>query len=133
MTALTALLKPNARFVFSICHPCFNNPSTVQMGELEDRSGTLTTTYSVKVSRYLSPYTQQGLAMPNQPEPHPYFHRSLHDLLAPALRAGFVLDALEEHSFPPDQTAVGSTPLSWSGHFSEIPPVLVVRLRPGKP
>ena len=49
-------------------------------------------------------------------------------LLAPALQAGFVLDALEERAFPPDH-AGGTTPLSWSGRFSEIPPVLVARLR----
>ena len=51
-------------------------------------------------------------------------------LLAPALEAGLVLDALEERAFPPDH-AGGSSPLSWSGRFSEIPAVLVARLRRG--
>jgi 2-polyprenyl-3-methyl-5-hydroxy-6-metoxy-1,4-benzoquinol methylase len=37
MTALAILLKPGGRFVFSVLHPCFNNPATVQMGELEAR------------------------------------------------------------------------------------------------
>jgi 2-polyprenyl-3-methyl-5-hydroxy-6-metoxy-1,4-benzoquinol methylase len=32
MTALAMLLKPGGRFVFSVLHPCFNNPATVQMG-----------------------------------------------------------------------------------------------------
>jgi 2-polyprenyl-3-methyl-5-hydroxy-6-metoxy-1,4-benzoquinol methylase len=128
MRALPSLLRPNGRFVFSVVHPCFNNPSSVQMGELEDRAGTLVTTYSVKISRYLTPHTQDGLAMPGQPMPHPYFHRSLSALLAPAFQAGFVLDALEERAFPTDY-AGGSTPLSWNGHFSEIPPVMVGRIR----
>lgn len=55
MSALTSLLRPNGRFVFSVVHPCFNNPAIVQMGELEDRAGTIITTYSVKISRYLTP------------------------------------------------------------------------------
>jgi 2-polyprenyl-3-methyl-5-hydroxy-6-metoxy-1,4-benzoquinol methylase len=128
MNALGLLLKPDGRFVFSVVHPCFNNPAVVQMGELEDRAGTLVTTYSVKISRYLTPYTQAGLAMHEQPVPHPYFHRPLGALLAPAFAAGLVLDAIEERAFPPENIG-GSTPISWSGHFSEIPAALVVRMR----
>jgi 2-polyprenyl-3-methyl-5-hydroxy-6-metoxy-1,4-benzoquinol methylase len=128
MNALHSLLRMNGRFVFSVVHPCFNNPTAVQIGELEDRAGTLVTTYSVKISRYLTPFTQAGLAMPGQPVPHPYFHRPLSTLLAPALDAGLVLDAIEECAFPPEHTG-GSTPLSWNGRFSEIPAALVVRMR----
>ena len=109
-------------------HPCFNNPATVQMGELQDREGTLVTTYSVKISRYGTPYTQVGLAMPGQPVPHPYFHRPLGMLLSPGFDAGLVLDALEERAFPPENNG-GSTALSWNGRFSEIPPVLIGRMR----
>lgn len=122
-----ALLRPNGRFVFSVVHPCFNNPAIVQMGELEDRAGILVTTYSVKVSRYLTPYTQLGLAMQQQPVPQPYFHRPLSALLAPAFQSGFVLDAMEERAFPPE-IGGDTTRLSWS-RFSEIPAALVVRLR----
>jgi 2-polyprenyl-3-methyl-5-hydroxy-6-metoxy-1,4-benzoquinol methylase len=128
MSAMASLLRPGGRFVFSILHPCFNNPATIQMGELEDRAGDFVTTYSVKISRYLTPFSQVGLAMHQQPVPHLYFHRPLSALLAPALQAGLVLDAFEERAFPPESTG-GMTPLSWNGHFSEIPPVLVVRLR----
>jgi 2-polyprenyl-3-methyl-5-hydroxy-6-metoxy-1,4-benzoquinol methylase len=128
MSGLSGLLKPGGRFVFSVLHPCFNNPATVQMGELEDRKGELITTYSVKISRYLTPFTQVGVAMHGQPEPHPYFHRPLSVLLAPALAAGLVLDRLEERAFPAEM-AGGTTALSWSGNFSEIPAALVVRLR----
>lgn len=128
MDALARLLRPNGRFVFSVVHPCFNNPTTVQMGELEDREGTFVTTYSVKISRYLTPYTQVGLAMPGQPVAHPYFHRPLSALLAPAFEVGFVLDAIEERAFPPEYIG-GSTALSWNGRFSEIPAALVVRMR----
>jgi hypothetical protein len=67
--------------MFATLHPCFNNPSTVQMAELQDREGVIVTTYSVKVSRYSTPYTQVGSAMHRQPVPHPYFHRPLGVLL----------------------------------------------------
>lgn len=126
--ALASLLRPDGRFVFSVTHPCFNNPSSVQLGELEDREGELVATYSVKVSRYLTPFTQQGVAMSGQPMPHPYFHRPLTVLLGEGFRAGFVLDGFLERSFPPDEVG-GSTPLSWSGRFSDIPPVLIARMR----
>ncbi len=128
MKALVSLLRVDGRFVFSVTHPCFNNPASVQMGELEDRAGTLVSTYSVKVSRYLTSFTQMGLAIPGQPTPHPYFHRSLGALLEPGFEAGLVLDALVERAFPPENTG-GTTPLSWNGRFSEIPPVLVGRMR----
>jgi 2-polyprenyl-3-methyl-5-hydroxy-6-metoxy-1,4-benzoquinol methylase len=128
MIALAILLKPGGRFVFSVLHPCFNNPAAVQMGELEDRSGIIVTTYSVKIARYKTPFKQLGLAMHGQPVPHPYFHRPLSLLLAPAFSSGLVLDGFEEQAFPPDNSG-GTTPLSWNGHFSEIPAALVVRLR----
>ena len=128
MHALAVLLKPGGRFVFSVLHPCFNNPGTVQMGELEDRNGALVSTYSVKIARYVTPFTQTGVAMPDQPVPHPCFHRPIGVLLAPALAAGLVLDGLEERAFPPEKAA-GKIPLSWNGHFSEIPAALIVRLR----
>ncbi|MEW6737283.1 MAG: hypothetical protein AB1489_38730 [Acidobacteriota bacterium] len=60
--------------------------------------------------------------------PHPYFHRPLEELLAAGFTAGFILDALEERAFPPEHHSE-SNALSWSGHFSEIPPVLVARMR----
>ena len=128
MNALAVLLKPGGRFVFSVIHPFFNNPATVQMTELEDRNGSIVTTYSVKIARYKTPFTQAGLAMRGQPVPHPYFHRPLSLLLAPALRAGLVLDGFEEQAFPPDDSD-GTLQLSWNGRFSEIPAALVARLR----
>jgi SAM-dependent methyltransferase len=127
MRALPKLLRPAGRFVFSVLHPCFNNPFSVQMSELEDRGNEFVTTYSVKISQYLTPLSRAGLAMPGQPVPHPYFHRSLSAILGTAFAAGLVLDAFEERAFPAEHRG-GSFPLSWSGHFSEIPPILVMRM-----
>ncbi len=127
LRALTKLLRPGGCFVFSVMHPCFNSNHTSMVAELTDRGGELVTEYSVKVTAYLQPTVTQGLALENQPQPHLYFHRPLNVLLGTAFRAGFVLDGLEEPAFPvnhPDNNRL----LGWS-KFSQIPPVLVVRLR----
>ncbi len=126
--SLACLLKPGGIFAFSVMHPCFNNMHTIHMAEREDRDGDLVTTYSMKVTGYLSPSVKLGLAIPGQQRPHPYFHRPLQMLLGAGFAAGFVLDGLEEPSFPPDHPK-GRTPLSWGPEFAEIPPVMIVRMR----
>ncbi len=124
--ALPELLKPEGRFVFSVTHPCFNNPSTRKAIEEEDREGQLITSRFVSVCRYARPFHARGLGMVGQPVPQIYFHRPLSVLFGAFFRTGFVLDALEEPTFPPE--AVPDRSLSWN-NFPEIPPVLVARMR----
>lgn len=126
--SLSRLLKPGGHFAFSLMHPCFNNMHTIFMAEREDRDGELITTYSMKVTGYMSPSVKMGLALPKQQRPHPYFHRPLQMLLGAGFAAGFVMDGLEERAFPGDHPA-GRNPLGWGPNFSEIPPVMVVRMR----
>jgi 2-polyprenyl-3-methyl-5-hydroxy-6-metoxy-1,4-benzoquinol methylase len=128
MRALSMLLRPGGRFVFSVIHPCFNNPHMAHVGEMEERDGELITTYSVKIYGYMSSTMKLGIGMSGQPAAHPYFHRPLSRLLGAGFKAGLILDALEESAFPPEHPA-GSNPLSWGGRYSEIPPVLVARMR----
>lgn len=126
MSALSQLLKPGGRFVFSVTHPCFNTTGCTLMAEEEDREGQLITTYSVKVSKYLGLGTTKGIAIVGQPAPHYYFNRPLSMLLNICFRAGFVLDGIEEPAF--DESAPPSRPFSWV-NFKEIPPHLVARMR----
>lgn len=128
MRALARLLRPGGRFVFSVIHPCFNNPHMVQMAEMDDREGEVVTVYSIKIFGYMTPSATRGAAIAGQPKPQIYFHRPLQVLLGAGFEVGFVLDGLKERSFPPDHPQ-GRSPLAWGGNFSEIPPVLVARLR----
>ncbi|MBR8833694.1 MAG: class I SAM-dependent methyltransferase [Stigonema ocellatum SAG 48.90 = DSM 106950] len=127
LRALTKLLRPGGCFVFSVMHPCFNSTHTSMVAEQTDRGGELVTEYSVKVTAYLQPSITRGLALENQPQPHLYFHRPLNVLLGEAFRAGFVLDGLEELAFSSKYTE-NNRFLAWT-KFSQIPPVLVARLR----
>lgn len=127
MSSLARLLRAGGRFVFSVLHPCFNSGRIAQVAEQEDREGDIVTEYSIKVFGYITPTIARGVAIPEQPEPQLYFHRPLEFLLGEAFRSGFVLDGLEEPTFPPDHES-GRTALSWGGRFHEIPPVLVARM-----
>jgi 2-polyprenyl-3-methyl-5-hydroxy-6-metoxy-1,4-benzoquinol methylase len=131
MRAAAQLLKPGGRFVYTLLHPCFNGGGITQSAELCENEGSPRTVYSVKITRYLTPTIEHGAALRDQPQKQLYFFRSLQELFGAAFAAGLVVDGLEEPSFPPDHL-VGRNPLAWSGKFSEIPPVLAVRLRRGR-
>ena len=128
MRALRRLIRPGGRFVFSIMHPCFNNPHMSHVGEVEEHDGEFIPIYSVKVYGYMSSTIKLGIGIRGQPVAHPYFHRPLSSLLGGGFKAGLILDALEERAFPPEHLS-SSNPLSWGGNYSEIPPVLVARMR----
>jgi 2-polyprenyl-3-methyl-5-hydroxy-6-metoxy-1,4-benzoquinol methylase len=128
MHALARLIHPGGRFVFSVLHPCFNGPHMAFVAEKEDRDGQITTVYSVKVFGYMTPTVTHGVAMRDQPTPQLIFHRPLQVLFGAGFEAGFVLDGLAETAFPPNHSS-GRDSLSWGSNFSEIPPVLVARMR----
>jgi hypothetical protein len=96
------------------------------VAEEEDRDGSLTTAYSVKVSRYIRGSTAKGLGIVGQPTAQNYFHRPLSVLLGVCFNAGFVLDGLEEPAF--EEGSEATRPLGWANYW-EIPPVLVCRMR----
>ncbi|MDQ3855693.1 MAG: class I SAM-dependent methyltransferase [Chloroflexota bacterium] len=126
MRALSQILKPDGRFVFSVSHPCFNSTGCKMVIEEETRDGELVVAYSVKVSNYLRLPPSKGLGILGQPEPHYYFDRPISVLCNACFRAGFVMDGLEEPSF--DANADAERPFSWP-NFTDIPPVLVARMR----
>ncbi len=127
--SLAHLLRPGGVFVFSLMHPCFNNPFTTLVAEAGISKDGDVTTYAVKVYRYMTSASAHGTALHNQPQAHVYFHRSLQTLLGSGFRNGFAVDALEERAFPPSDDPARNKPLSWGSAYSEIPPVMVVRMR----
>jgi len=126
--ALSQLLKPGGRFVFATAHPCFNSSRASHVIETADHDGELASTFSIKVSGYMTPHTGQGIAIVGQPQPQLYFDRPLQSLLAAGFAAGFVVDALEERSFPLEERQKGNA-LWWGSNFNDFPPVLIVRMR----
>lgn len=122
-SCLPRLLKPGGRFVFSIQHPCFNSNAVDIFAEAgNDVNGEITVTHGVRVRGYLDIPPGKGAGMPGEPNPHFYFHRPLHEFLAPFFAAGFAIDGLEERAF--DGAQMG---LTW-GSLRQIPPVMVVRM-----
>jgi SAM-dependent methyltransferase len=126
-STLPELLKPGGIFVFTLTHPAFNNASCVHVAEETDDQGEIKTVYSVKISRYMTPSQSHGLGIRGQPKPQLYFERPLQYYFNLGFQNGFVLDGFEERAFP--HGAPQKNPLSWGGNFSEIPPVLVARMR----
>ena len=124
---LPKLLKPKGIFVFSITHPAFHNASSAHVVEEVDYEGEMKITYAIKTSRYMTPSHQRGLALRNQPKPQVYFDRPLQYYLNLGFQNGFVLDGFEERAFPPETPQ--TFPLGWGGKFSELPPVIVARMR----
>ncbi|MCB0064636.1 MAG: methyltransferase domain-containing protein [Caldilineaceae bacterium] len=125
---LAQLLKPGGRFVFATAHPCFNSARCTHVIETADRDGNLESHFSIKSSGYMTPATAQGIAIKGQPLPQLYFDRPLHLLLASGFQTGFVVDALEERAFMPDERKTNNS-LWWGDQFGEFPPVLIVRMR----
>jgi SAM-dependent methyltransferase len=128
LRALARLLRPGGRFVCATAHPSFFNPTTTRVAEASEKDGVIATSYSVKVSSYMSHAVDHSVVREDQPQPHLFFHRPLQDILSACFSAGFVLDALEERAFSPDDLS-GGNKLDWGARFSEIPPLLVARLR----
>ena len=126
MRALAQLLSSGGGFVFSLMHPCFQNPGAARIVEQDDRDGRLDLRYATKISHYIEPLHYKGSSVANSPAAQNYFHRPLHLLFASAFAAGFVIDGLEEPTFA--RPTPGARDMSWS-QFRQLPPLLVVRLR----
>ncbi len=129
--AVRRLLKPGGRFVLATAHPAFNSNNPIFVVEKADLNGSLVVQHALKFTRYLDIPAVKAAGAPNEPSPHLYYHRPLHELLGAAFAVGLVLDGLEEPAFGPEH-ANPARPLIWD-NFPQFPPVLVARLRVGNP
>jgi hypothetical protein len=96
------------------------------VAEAWDDAG-IKTRYSVKISRYMTPYQAEGVALKDQPKPQLYFERPMQYYFKIGFENGFILDGFEERALPEGHPQ--KDPLTWGGNYSEIPAVLVVRMR----
>jgi SAM-dependent methyltransferase len=124
--AARRLLKPGGRFVFTICHPCFNSSGTARAAEQRDAQGKIEILHSIKVTRYRTLDVDLGIGIDGQPRPQYYFERPLASLLGAAFAHGLVMDDIEEPYFSPPGRE--DKPLSMR-RFEETPMVLAARLR----
>lgn len=125
--AVRRLLVANGRFVFVTSHPAFHSNNPVFAAEKEDKDGQMHVHYLLKIAAYLDVPPSKQMGAPNEPNPHYYYHRPLHQLLGEAFAAGLVLDALEEPSISAAD-AESARPLSWLKYW-QFPPVMAARLR----
>jgi ubiquinone/menaquinone biosynthesis C-methylase UbiE len=123
--AAKALLKTGGRFVIATMHPAFNSNNPVFMLERGDNNGVLFSDYALKIRAYLHIEVTKGAGAPDEPNPHYYYHRPLHELFGAAFASGLVMDGLDEAAFPRDESV---TRLSWDALW-QFPPVLAARLR----
>jgi 2-polyprenyl-3-methyl-5-hydroxy-6-metoxy-1,4-benzoquinol methylase len=125
--SLKTVLRKDSAFVATLLHPCFNSPDLNFFVEQSIRDNQVVKTQGLKISHYLSPIRFEQMGILGQPIPHFYFHRPLNELLRPAFQNGFVLDALEEVTLPPQNNRIGQ--LLDRSNFPEIPAVLGLRFR----
>lgn len=126
--AVRRLLKADGRFVFATAHPAFNSNNPIFSIEQGDQGGKMVTLRTLKLAAYLDVPAIKAMGAPNEPVPHYYYHRPLHQLLGEAFAAGLLLDALDEPAFRA-QDEDPARPLGWSS-FWQFPPVMVARMRP---
>jgi 2-polyprenyl-3-methyl-5-hydroxy-6-metoxy-1,4-benzoquinol methylase len=124
--ALSQMLEPGGRFVFSVTHPCFHSAAIQRFAEIyEESAGRHVVRAGVKVSSYLSPSARKTEGIVGQPEAHWFFHRPIGVLFRFGFDAGFVVDGIEEPRFP--ETEKPKAGVRWHD-MPEIPPIMVVRM-----
>jgi hypothetical protein len=124
------LLQPDGRFVMATAHPAFNSTNPVMSMEQADQNGKFVITRAFKIVAYLEIPPAKAVGARNEPAPHNFYHRPLHQLLGEAFAAGLLLDGLEEPAFSEDH-ANPARPLVWD-NFQQFPPVMAARFRRGR-
>lgn len=128
-TALTKLLRPGGRFVWSVTHPAFNSFDARLYAEERYQDGELLIEHGIRISKYVVPEHQQSIGIVGQPRPHDYFDRSISTLLNTGFDAGLVVDGMIEPAIPDEAVAVSvRRTVNWT-HIRDLPQVLVVRMR----
>ncbi|MBL8134589.1 MAG: class I SAM-dependent methyltransferase [Anaerolineae bacterium] len=124
--AARRLIKPGGRLVVATAHPVINSSNPIFFSEREESPTGAVIRHGVRLMAYLNvpPFKARGAS--DDPAPHTYYHRPLHQLLGEAFAAGWVLDALEEPGFSVEDLTPDRA-LSWRS-TTQLPPILAYRL-----
>ncbi|EEH38944.2 hypothetical protein PAAG_01406 [Paracoccidioides lutzii Pb01] len=130
--ALPKLLKKNTgRFVATLLHPFITAGATrvieygdsIETGREEER-------VSIKLTRYLHAAPPvKAEALKGQPSHQFTFHCPIYEVLAPFLRSGLVLDALEEPTFDEEYNARTPVDPRSLRYIIQIPKIFAFRMR----
>ena len=114
------VLRQGGQFVLSITHPCFNIAGGSSRFQETDHFGT---NHSVRVWRYLDPFSAEGTVASGQPVPHTYYHRPLSWYSRVLRSAGLVITHLDEPV--PDDEFAEANPDSYDRQL-EVPWFLII-------
>lgn len=119
------MLVPGGVWVFSLMHPCF---SSAEVNFVSERGETWQRN-CVKVYRYSRVEPFHGRGILGQPHLQYYFHRPLETIVGSLVRAGLVVNGLEEPAFASKDAEFEA--MSFRS-MPEIPPAMIIRaLKPG--
>lgn len=127
ISTLPKLLRTDGRFVFSVTHPVFNSGTARHVTEQFEQDRQLVSRYGITITDYAKPFAYQGIGIPGQPESQPYFHRPISLLFNTCFKHGFVLERMEEPTFPDGYQEKSGSPFAYD-HMPTIPPVLAARM-----
>lgn len=123
--SLKTLLKKHGKFVFSLCHPCFNSGDMKKIREAEEIGDLVRDKYWISTSGYSESKSYKGLGMDGQPKLHYYFHRTISETLSAGFKNGFVLDGIEEPTFE----GYADKNNFFLMTYEKTPPALICRMR----
>ncbi|OAX82693.1 hypothetical protein ACJ72_02958 [Emergomyces africanus] len=130
--ALPKLLKKNTgRFVATLLHPFITSGGARVIEYADSReTGREEETISFKLTHYLTtPRPIKAEALKGQPSYQYTFHRPVHEILAPFLQSGLVLDALEEPNFEKEYNDSQQLDPRSLRYVTEIPKIFAFRMR----
>ncbi len=120
------VLEDDGVFVVTSTHTCFEKTVGPIFHESFEQNGTTIHTSGVKVIHYLHPTTTRIKALPELPQEHCFFHRSLTDIFQNTFESGFVIDGFEERAFPETESLQEHT--GWHT-LHDVPVAIGIRFR----
>ena len=118
--AVYDLLKTGGVFVFSVIHLCFKTSKSQRVIEITESKEGYLNIEAVKIYKYSTPESYEGVAIIGIPTEHIYYHRPISQLARTAVASGFSIWGISEPVFSEGRT---DKPV-----WNEIPAVIIFKL-----